>query len=559
MNHISSLLFHPLRSLWNCLIQALLLGSILFFPQVLVAQTVPGELLIWWKSKEAADSSLYALQAAQPELNMRSVAQLSKQPFIQHIRYNVEANPHLSSLLERLRSNPNIQWLQANHYIKWRNQTPSDPLFLPKQRHLQHIGAAEAWNHGTGGLSPNGDTIVVAVIDSGCDFNHEDLQGNLWYNWADPINGIDDDNNGYIDDWQGWDVTDNDNLHDLGIHGTPVIGIIGARGDNGKGIAGINWNVKIMVLSGKDNGPNSFSTEAAVVRAYSYILDMRRRYNQSNGAEGAYVVASNASFGLNNAQAEDFPIWCALYDTLGRAGVLNVGATANNGVNVDVVGDMPSTCPSNFLLTVTNTNLQDQINPAAGFGSTHIDIGAPGNGVWSTRIFNNYSAFGGTSAAAPLVAGGIALLYSYDNPWWAQVQREDPARAAHLAKEIMLEAALPIADLEDRSVSGGRLNLAALFPTLQQHFAPINTAGELRLFPNPTSESLQFEILVSSPGSYQVEVFNALGQLQYQNTWESSSPQRFSQSLDCQDWAAGIYIIRIKGMGQLWKNKFIKS
>lgn len=522
------------------------------------AQEVPGELLVWWKSKATADSSLHLLQVQQPELSLRNMAQLSRQPFIQRLRYNVEASASLPQLLETLHANPAAQWVQANHYIQWRHHTPNDPLFASKQKHLQHIGAPQAWKYSTGGISPNGDTIVVAIIDSGCDFDHEDLQGNLWYNWADPLNGIDDDNNGYIDDWRGWDVSQNDNSHSLGIHGTPVAGIIGARGDNGKGIAGINWNSKIMVLSGTDNGPGNLTTEATVVQAYSYILDMRRRYNQSNGTEGAYVVATNASFGVNNARAEDFPIWCALYDTLGKEGILNIGATANNGVNVDAVGDMPSTCPSDFLLTVTNTTLQDRLNPAAGFGSKHIDIGAPGNGTWSTRIFDNYSAFGGTSAAAPLVTGSVALLYAYDNPWWATLQKENPQEAAQLAKKILLKAAFPMEDLKERSVSGGRLNAGALFPTLQKQFAPINEGGELRIYPNPSRTTLHFEVDVAQQGNYRIQVFNAIGQLQYQATWESTHPQRFSQDLLCQDWSQGVYILRIEGPRQSWEKRFLK-
>lgn len=535
-----------------------LLGLLLMHALGLFAQALPGELLLWWSSPQAAKERVAELQKTFPHLHIQDIQTLSQQPYIQQLRFDTAMAPSLDQLLQVLHNDPAVFRAQANHIVQWRSRLPSDPLFSSSQRTLQHIGATEAWTYGTGGLSPNGDTLVVAVIDSGCDFAHEDLQGNLWFNWADPINGLDDDANGYVDDFRGWDVTDNDNSHDLGIHGTPVVGIIGARGDNNLGIAGLNWQIKVMVLSGDDNGPDGLNTEAAVIRAYSYILDMRRLYNESVGTKGAYVVASNASFGINNADAADYPIWCAFYDTLGQAGILNIGATANNNVNVDAVGDMPSTCPSDYLLAVTNTTLDDELNPAAAFGARHIDLGAPGNGSWTTRIFDDYGNFGGTSAAAPLVTGSVALLYAYPNPWWADLQRRDPPAAARVAKEILLRSTVRIPDLENRSVSGGRLELSRLIPELQDYFRALNEAGALRIFPNPSRENLQFEVEVPEEGLYEIEVFNVLGQRQYQASQTLNAPQVLQSSIPCQEWSAGVYFLRIQGPRDEWQASFIK-
>ena len=136
------------------------------------------------------------------------------------------------------------------------------------------------------------------------------------------------------------------------------------------------------------------------------------RYDETEGAEGAYVVATNASWGLTGGQPADSPIWCDLYDVLGANGILNMGATANQNLDIDVVGDLPTACPSDFLISVTNLNDNDQKVTAAGFGSSTIDIGAYGEGAFTTTIGGGYGTFAGTSAATPAVSGAVGLLYS---------------------------------------------------------------------------------------------------------------------------------------------------
>ena len=167
-----------------------------------------------------------------------------------------------------------------------------------------------------------------------------------------PDNGIDDDNNGYVDDYNGFDSAADDgdpNAEPFNAHGTPVAGIIGAVGDNELGVTGVNWDVKIMTVR------NAFlDSESEVLQAYLYVLDQRRRYDASGGTEGAYVVATNASWGRAYGDVADSPIWCGLYDDLGEAGILNVGATANANIDVDAVGDLPTNCPSDYLIGVTN-------------------------------------------------------------------------------------------------------------------------------------------------------------------------------------------------------------
>ena len=200
----------------------------------------------------------------------------------------------------------------------------------------------DAWdNYTTGGTSALGDEIVIAIIDDGFDLDHEDL--NFWQNDNEIPNGVDDDNNGYIDDFEGWNAYNQTGNIPADDHGTHVSGIAAALGNNGKGISGVNWNTQVMPIAG------SSDNEAIVIEAYSYVLEMCARYNETNGQEGAFVVVTNASFGVNQGDPDDFPIWCGLYDELGSEGILNCAATANHNWNIDQVGDVPTACTSNFL------------------------------------------------------------------------------------------------------------------------------------------------------------------------------------------------------------------
>jgi len=231
---------------------------------------------------------------------------------------------------------------------------------------------------------------------------------NIWVN-ANEIsgNGIDDDNNGYVDDRDGWNggtATDN---FSASSHGTHVSGTVGAKGNNGIGVTGVNWNVKVMAIS---YGSGGASLESGAIAAYSYARDQRLLYNQTNGAKGAFIVATNSSFGLDLQQPSAHPIWCAMYDSLGAVGVLSAGATSNSNTNVDTQGDIPTACTSNWLITVTNTTRNDT-KATAGFGATTIDLGAPGSSITSTYPSNTYSSLTGTSVATPQFAGSITLMF----------------------------------------------------------------------------------------------------------------------------------------------------
>jgi hypothetical protein len=159
----------------------------------------------------------------------------------------------------------------------------------------------------------------------------------------------------------GTPTSDDDNVGNGG-HGINVAGMVGATGNNGVGVVGVNWNVKLMTVT-----YGNINDEANVIEAYTYPLTMRQLYQQSGGAQGAFVVATNSSWGINNGDPADAPLWCAFYDTLGTYGILSAGATANAQINVDVDGDLPTACSSDYLLSVTATN-SDDVRTFSGYG-----------------------------------------------------------------------------------------------------------------------------------------------------------------------------------------------
>lgn len=386
-------------------------------------------------------------------------------------------------MLEWLNRQPEVRAAQLNHLVENRDETPNDllpndPLF-PQQWQYINTGAnggvpnadfdAEmAWDIATGGLTPAGDTIVVAVIDGGIDVNHSDLSSNLWKNWAEiPNDNLDNDGNGYVDDFRGWNVfSQNDNIAGVSTgHGTPVSGIIGAKGNNENGVTGVNWNVKIMFIVGS-------GTEADILAASDYVLQARRRYNSSNGQSGAFIVAINSSFGINYGQPANAPLWCAAFDSLGKEGILSVAATANIPVNVDEVGDLPTTCPSDYLIAVTNLNNADLKASNAAWGATNIDLGAYGQGVFTIGANNSYGLYSGTSFAAPHVSGAVGLLYSSPCPNLISMAKTNPAEAALWAKNLLLNSTVSNTSLQNITLTGGRLNLFSLLQNYEDQCDP---------------------------------------------------------------------------------------
>lgn len=426
------------------------------------------------------------------------------------------------TVLNEVKKHSSVSVAQFNHFVTERSITPNDTRFA-EMWSLNNTGqtggtvdadidAIEAWNLTTSGLTAAGDTIVAAVIDGGFYLNHTDLS--FWKNWYEiPSNGIDDDANGYIDDVNGWNAYNNNgNVTASGTHGTHVSGTIGALGNNNMGVTGVNWNIKVLAIQG------SSGTEAVVLRAYGYALKLRRVYNQTNGLQGAFVVSTNSSFGVDYGQPANFPLWCAFYDSLGSAGILSACATANLNINVDVSGDIPTACPSDWMVSVTNTTNTDARNSGAAYGLTTIDLGAPGTSILSTTTASNYGLSTGTSMATPHVAGAIAFMYAVAPLAWIQQYKLSPGPySLQVKQKIML--GVDIKPSMVNTVSGGRLNLnnSAL---LMQNLTAINNENTgvpslFRLYqnyPNPFNPTTVISFDMPKDGYASLKIFNAIGQ-----------------------------------------------
>ncbi len=358
---------------------------------------------------------------------------------------------------------PGVRYAAVDHVVSERQSFPNDSSFGTQwDKHNTgqsggtvdaDIDAPEAWDLGTGSSD-----FAVAVIDNGFQVNHPDLIDNIYVNAAEDSGtpGVDDDGNGYVDDVNGWNAYSNNGSIPTSSHGTHVSGIVGAKGNNGIGVAGVNWDVTIVPIAG------SSSVTSTVLAAYGYACDQKSLWISSGGTQGVNVVSTNSSFGIDfaNCQSSPYTAWDDSYDVMGALGILSAAATANNNVDVDSVGDVPTGCSSDYLIAVTNTTRTDA-KAFAGFGATTIDIGAPGSSVLSTLPGSTYGTLTGTSMATPQIAGTVAFLHSVASPALADLRNTDHAAAALVIRDLLFDNADPIAALAGITVTGARLNLHA--------------------------------------------------------------------------------------------------
>lgn len=475
-----------------------------------------------------------------------------------------ETNISDNQLLNLLRSNNMIKAAQFNHYIKERVLEPNDPSYVDGTQWSMNntgqngglddadIDAPEAWEISTGGLTATGDTIVVAVIDGGFSLSHEDIT--FWKNYAEiPANGVDDDNNGYVDDVNGWNAGNNNGTIGSSSHGTHVSGTVGAIGNNNIGVVGVNWHVKVMPIVG------STSQESVAIIAYSYAYKQRKIYNNTNGTEGAFVVSTNSSFGVNNGNPNNYPIWCSMYDSLGSVGILSAGATANANYNIDVTGDIPTACTSDFLIAVTNTTKTDIKSTQAGYGLTTIDLGAPGTSIISTYPNNTYSSISGTSMATPHVAGAVALMISAGSVQFMQDYKNNPDSVALIIKQMMLDNVDTIAAMQGVTVSDGRLNL---FKSLQAvlAYSPLSTAiakntksreSTFYLANNPTSSYAELFYALPNNGMASIIITDLTGKQVLSIDKTNSSQGNHNNLINVESLNAGIYFVQLHQNNQL--------
>lgn len=435
-------------------LHTLLAVTLLTVSATAVAQShLPGEFIVMFHNDQ--DVAKWAA-----ECGLEHVDVLSPRAHIHLFRVPSETTTAQDwAVLRSLRDDDRLEAAQFNHTVQNRETLPNDPQLGQQWHHVENgdhdIDSDLAWDITTGGAAADGSRIVVAVLEGGgSNYNHVDLIDNHWVNEAEiPGNGVDDDENGFVDDYNGWNSGGNNDAIAAGGHGTSVSGMIGAVGDNGVGGVGVNWDVDIMQV---DMGGGL--TESNVIAAYNYPYEMRAIFNESDGARGAFVVATNASWGIDLANPANYPVWCAYYDDLGEQGILNCGATANAQYNIDTQGDMPTGCSSPYMVSVTATDDND-VRTFSAYGATTIDLGAPGDAVFLPSGTSGYGNTSGTSFASPCVAGAIALVYSAPCPDLMGLALSNPQAAADLVLGYILDGTDEVNNLIGETVTGGRLNV----------------------------------------------------------------------------------------------------
>lgn len=551
----------------NILTILLLLNSSLFAQE---PTTVSGNIIVMFNSEsdnQAIIQDLKNIHGVDTKLTVSRTLSDAMHIYLLEFDYN-SIDPN--TMLYIIRQQPSVLLAQFNHVVEERN-TPNDTNFS-QQWNINNTGqdggtagadidALSAWEIATGGLTSTGDTIVVAVVEGGFDITHQDL--NYWKNYNEiDNNGIDDDGNGYIDDFNGWNSKTENDTHTVLKHGTHVSGIIGAKGNNNLGVTGVNWNVKIMPVSTNDNSADSMF-EADIVAAYSYVVEQRKLYNQSNGTQGAFVVATNTSLGVNLGQPAAFPIWCAIFDSLGTVGILSAAATANANIDVDAQGDIPSACSSDWLITVTNTTNTD-MKSNAGFGTSTIDLGAPGTSISSTALSNTYANLSGTSVATPHVAGAIALMYSVACTQLMIDYKNDPTGIALMIKDSLLNSTDPIADLNGITVSGGRLNLFKAVESIRNHYltdlcpgvgieeSELGNSGLTikSIYPNPTSKEIIILYTGENSSAIEIEIVNMMGEDLRKHTTKTYYDDNQEIAINLKFIPSGIYFINLRSKKQ---------
>lgn len=367
---------------------------------------VPGEALVRFKPNRAfegqtiiavpdnqASSSAKAESAAASEEQIPiSVGRFEGSDLVDGLRIARMAPNETLNAIAALKARDDVIYAEPN-YILHAELTPNDPSFNQLYG-LNLIGAPQAWNTTTG--SPN---IVVAVIDEGIDIAHPDLQANIWTNPSPgSISGI-------AGDLHGYDFHDNTGTITPETHATHVAGTIGAVGNNGVGVVGVNWQTNIMSLRFISQATNS-GTEADAIRAYNYVKQMRDLWASSGHTKGADIRAANASYGGGGySQASADAI-----NAMGQSGVLLVAAAGNESTNSDVQHHYPSGYSLPNVISVAATDANDNLAGFSNYGAQTVMLGAPGSAIYSTYPGNSYQFLSGTSMATPHVTGAAALL-----------------------------------------------------------------------------------------------------------------------------------------------------
>lgn len=366
-------------------------------------------------------------------------------------------NENAEALLEKIKNHPDIEYVERNHTrevelpipVKNReNQNPPKTLSQfndPKADKLWSFDDAEYF-----GISINAayklyattatKTVIVAVVDTGVDYRHEDLKDVMWINQKEiPGNGIDDDKNGYIDDIYGINLLNRDsegratgNMMDAHSHGTHVSGTIAAKQNNKIGVAGIASNVRIMGIRAVPNDDDE--TDVNIAEAFIYAAK-----------NGAKII--NCSFGKSSNEGGKL-IPETLQYIQDNYGVLIVAASGNSSLDIDKTPTYPASHKNDNLLIVASSTSSNFMSRFSNYGINSVDVAAPGSGIFSTTPNNSYESLSGTSMASPTTAGVAAEVLSH-YPNLSPIQ----------LKNVIINSVTKVERFKDKLVSGGRIDL----------------------------------------------------------------------------------------------------
>ncbi len=366
--------------------------------------------------------------------------------------------------VERLsREMDGLRWVEPDR-VQQLNRVPNDPRY-GELWHLENTGqfvpgsglgtigadvsAREAWD-----ITIGSRDVVIAVIDSGVEVSHPDLAANIWRNPGEIAgNGIDDDGNGYTDDINGFDFgTFSGTMTDQLGHGTSVASVIGAVGNDGFGITGINWNVSIMALKIADS--TGALTTSAIIGAHDYATMMRTQF-------GINLVASNNSYraiagDFYDEQQQGFDGERAAIERFVASGATFVASAGNDSLDNDSnFRAYPASYNIPGVISVAATDNNDGLANFSNFGAQTVDVAAPGVNILMAATGGTYTIASGTSFSGPLVAGIVGLIKSVK-----------PNASAVEIREALINSSDPLPALQGKVRSGGRVNAAAALRTI---------------------------------------------------------------------------------------------